>query len=235
MRSASNAKPARRSPKVVGSAWTPWVRPTQSVSRCSQRPVDERVAKGGRARDQDRPGLAQLQRERGVEHVGGGQPVVDPAALVADRRGDDVDERGDVVVGDPLALLDRLDGERGALAAGRGRLGRAPPRPRPRHRSPRARPRASRSCGARASRRRRSPRACSGGSRVDYARRRAARRSWRRRSRRRRPGRRAASARRRAARRARRGSCRGSARRSPAGRCGRRRRPGAPPTSRRRR
>ena len=36
LRSASNAKPARRSPNVVGSAWTPWVRPTQSVSACSR-------------------------------------------------------------------------------------------------------------------------------------------------------------------------------------------------------
>ena len=32
LRSASKAKLASRSPKVVGSAWTPWVRPTQSVS-----------------------------------------------------------------------------------------------------------------------------------------------------------------------------------------------------------
>ena len=35
LRSASKAKPASRRPKVVGSAWTPWVRPTQSVSGCS--------------------------------------------------------------------------------------------------------------------------------------------------------------------------------------------------------
>ena len=39
---------------------------------------------------------------------------MDPAAVLADRPGDDVDEGGDVVVGDPLALLDRLDRERGA-------------------------------------------------------------------------------------------------------------------------
>ena len=35
LRSASKAKPARRSPKVVGSAWTPWVRPTQRCRACS--------------------------------------------------------------------------------------------------------------------------------------------------------------------------------------------------------
>ena len=44
---------------------------------------------------------------------------MDPAAVLADRGGDDVDEGGDVVVGDLLALLDRLDRERGVLAAGR--------------------------------------------------------------------------------------------------------------------
>ena len=42
-----------------------------------------------------------------------------PAALLADRLRDDVDEGGDVVAGRPLALLDRLDRERGALAARR--------------------------------------------------------------------------------------------------------------------
>ncbi len=36
---------------------------------------------------------------------------MDPAAVLADRAGDDVDEGGDVVVGDPLALVDRLDRE----------------------------------------------------------------------------------------------------------------------------
>ena len=36
MRWASNAKPASFNPNVVGSACTPWVRPTVSVSRCSR-------------------------------------------------------------------------------------------------------------------------------------------------------------------------------------------------------
>ena len=36
LRWASKAKPASFRPKVVGSAWTPCVRPTQSVSRCSR-------------------------------------------------------------------------------------------------------------------------------------------------------------------------------------------------------
>ena len=71
--------------------------------------------RGRRARRASRisPACAQLQRERRVEHVGGGQAVVDPAPVLADRGGDDVDEGGDVVVGDPLALVDRLDREGG--------------------------------------------------------------------------------------------------------------------------
>ncbi len=36
LRSASNAKPASLTPNVVGSAWTPCVRPTHSVSTCSR-------------------------------------------------------------------------------------------------------------------------------------------------------------------------------------------------------
>ena len=79
---------------------------------------DQRVAVGGRALDEDRARLDELQRERGVEDVGGGEAVVDPAAVLADRCRDDVDERGDVVVGRPLALLDRLDRE---LAPARAR------------------------------------------------------------------------------------------------------------------
>ncbi len=41
---------------------------------------------------------------------------MDPAPVLADRGGDDVDEGGDVVVGHLLALFDRLDGECRLLA-----------------------------------------------------------------------------------------------------------------------
>ena len=248
LRSASKAKPARRRPKVVGSAWTPWVRPTQSVSRVLAAPArPARRGRRGRPATSDLARLAQLQRQRRVEHVGGGEPVVDPAPVLADRLGDDVDEGGDVVVGGPLALVDRLDRERRAFAraasaASRGH--RRPPRPRPR--SPPARPRARPPClrcwrpdGADLLARVAGDHVDSDeqdcGLGVDDPRRQQCRRSWRRRSPRRRPGRRAASARPRAARRGRPGSCPRSARRSPAGRCGRRRRRAAPPTSRRRR
>jgi hypothetical protein len=36
LRWASSAKPASLIPNVVGSAWTPWVRPTQTVWACSR-------------------------------------------------------------------------------------------------------------------------------------------------------------------------------------------------------
>ena len=129
-----------------------------------ERPLDQRVAVGARAGEDDLARLAQLQRQRRVEHVGGGEPVVDPAPVLADRGGDDVDEGGDVVVGDPLALVDRLDREGGLRARRLGglRAARRPPRPRPR--SPPARPRASTPACAAATRPRRSRGACSGGS-----------------------------------------------------------------------
>ena len=78
-------------------------------------------------------GARHLQRERGVDDVARREPVVHPRAR---RRPDlllhDVDERGDVVIGDLLALVDRVDVETGALAHG-ARVGfgdDAEPRPR---------------------------------------------------------------------------------------------------------
>jgi hypothetical protein len=59
----------------------------------------------------DLAGGAQLQRERRVEHVRGGQTEVDPAPGLADRRGEHVDERGDVVLGHALALFHLADRE----------------------------------------------------------------------------------------------------------------------------
>ena len=127
LRSASKAKPARRRPKVVGSAWTPWVRPTQSVSRCSSARSIKRVAVGPRRADHDLAGLAQLQSQRRVEHVGGGEAVMDPAPVLADRLRDDVDEGGDVMVGHLLALVDRLNRERRVRARSLRRLPRNHP------------------------------------------------------------------------------------------------------------
>ena len=76
---ASKAKPASLIPNVVGSACTPCVRPTQTVSACSRARSASAVDELARAGDDELAGRAQLQRERRVEHVGGRQPEVDPA------------------------------------------------------------------------------------------------------------------------------------------------------------
>src|SRR5215203_4217319 len=74
-------------------------------------PGDQRVAVSAGAAEDHFAGPPQLQRQGGVEDVGGGEAVVDPATVLADRGGDDVDEGGDVVVSHLLALFHRLDRE----------------------------------------------------------------------------------------------------------------------------
>ena len=59
-------------------------------------------------REDQRAGIADLERERGVEDVRRRQAVVEPAPLLAEPLGDGVDERGDVVVGPRLDLRDAL-------------------------------------------------------------------------------------------------------------------------------
>ena len=93
-------------------------------------------------------GARHLERERGVDHVARGQAVVHPRARgLADALLHDVDERGDVVIGDALAFVNGLDVEAGALAYGARRRParrRAAPRPRPRAPPPRATRRSAR-------------------------------------------------------------------------------------------
>ncbi len=58
-------------------------------------------------------GLADLQRERRVDDVGGGQPVVEPApSLVVELLADGVDERGGVVVERRSSSATRSGGRR---------------------------------------------------------------------------------------------------------------------------
>ncbi len=77
----------------------------------------ERGEQFGRGLDQEIGGVAQRPAQRGVDHVGRGEAVVDPRRRRRpDRRLDDVDERSNVVVGDRLAfehlLHERLVGRR---------------------------------------------------------------------------------------------------------------------------
>ena len=110
--------------------------------RVLARARDQRGHERAGARHDHLAGRAQLQRERRVEHVRGGQPEVDPAPRLADRRREHVDERGHVVLGHQLALLHL--GDREARAADRLQLGLvgpvAPRAGRAAPRTPRARP-----------------------------------------------------------------------------------------------
>ena len=64
----------------------------------------------GRGVDQQVGGLGERGAQGGVDHVRRGEAVVDPRSLGwADRRLHHVDEGGHVVIGDLLAVGDRLD------------------------------------------------------------------------------------------------------------------------------
>ena len=71
----------------------------------------------------ERPGLLHGERQRRVEHVGGRQSEVEPAAVVTEPGRDRVDERGDVVIRLALELRDALG--RGSDARVRGSARRA--------------------------------------------------------------------------------------------------------------
>ena len=103
-RSSSSTQPSSFSPNVVGSACTPWCAPC-TASSGAPRPRQRRVARALDARQQQAAGVAELQRERGVDDVRRGEPVVEPARVLADLLGDRLREGDDVVVRAPLDLL----------------------------------------------------------------------------------------------------------------------------------
>ncbi len=78
-------------------------------------------------REDERSGLAYLQRERGVADVRGREAVVNPAALVAELLRDGVDESGGVVLERRLELGDPLGRRRRRLRDPRGRVARDHP------------------------------------------------------------------------------------------------------------
>ncbi len=117
LRRLSMAWPASFSPKVVGSAWMPWVRPTQSVSGVAQRHVAQRRGERGLLGQQQRARALDRQGEPGVEHVRRGHAVVDPARGRADLLVDVGQEGDHVVVGGPLQLQRALHREAGASAS----------------------------------------------------------------------------------------------------------------------
>ena len=81
-RSACRAHRANLAPKVVGSACIPWVRPVTGTSMQLEGPGLEGRRPGvDGGCDEQVGGPGQGGAQRGVHHVGGGQPVVDPRAL----------------------------------------------------------------------------------------------------------------------------------------------------------
>ena len=143
-RSSSNAQPASFQPNVVGSAWTPCERPMQIVCRCSLRPRDDSRERAVDPFEDQAPGVLNLQRQRGVDDVGRGEAVVEPAAFGPELLRDGVDEGRRVVVRHPLDLGDALAVTAGGPARG-SRRRRSPEccRARPTRRAPRAPPRAT--------------------------------------------------------------------------------------------
>ena len=122
-RSISNAQPASLSPKVVGSAWTEWVRPIITVAGLGAGAGDHDGEQAVHVEQEAPAGGSQLEREARVD-IAAGQPEMEEATLGADRLGDLADEGDDVVVGRPLDLGDPVDVDARARLERDERVGR---------------------------------------------------------------------------------------------------------------
>ena len=69
------------SPKVMGSAWTPWLRPIPRRQLVLERSALQHFQKRVGIADQKVGRLLQLYGKGRVEHVGAGHPLVQPAPL----------------------------------------------------------------------------------------------------------------------------------------------------------
>ena len=86
------------------------------------RTCDDRSERSLDTFEQERSGGLELERESGVEHVRGGQAVVEPAALGPELLRDRVDERREVVVGRALDLRNALRARRDCVRADRAHV-----------------------------------------------------------------------------------------------------------------
>ncbi len=121
---------------MVGSAWTPWVRPMMGVCLNSMARLLEDFGERDDAGADDGGGFLELEGLRGVDDVGGGEAVVEPAGLASgsgDVLGDGGGEGDDVVADFGFDRVDAVDGEAALVAdgvggglRGRGRLRRGP-------------------------------------------------------------------------------------------------------------
>ena len=99
-------------PERRRSAWTPWVRPTHSVPACSRARSASAAASSRAPGTITSAGAASCS----ASAVSSTSEEVSPSGSSARPRGraaEHVDEGGHVMVGDRLALLDRLDREGG--------------------------------------------------------------------------------------------------------------------------
>jgi hypothetical protein len=115
--------PASFRPKVVGSAWMPWLRPTSGVNLCSLRAGLQRGQHPVDIADQDVGGAGQLHGEAGVQHVRAGHALVQEAGFLTDDFGHMGQEGDDVVLGGALDLVDPVGVEDRVAALGPDRLG----------------------------------------------------------------------------------------------------------------
>ena len=130
LRPASAYHTATLRPKVMGSACTPWVRPIITVSLWRTGEGAQHAAQALLSGDEQVGGVAQLQRGRGVPHVGGGQAHVDEARVLAEMLLQVREEGDHLVLHAGQDLLDARDVDPGPGPDARHGLRRDAPAPR---------------------------------------------------------------------------------------------------------
>ena len=117
-RCSSASQPAALNPKVIGSAWMPWLRPTIGVSRYWSGQAPDDLRRGERSSPSHDAGrVAQDDRGGRVEHVRAREPVMEPAALRPEPLGHRAQERDDVVLRLALDLARRARASTSPAAA----------------------------------------------------------------------------------------------------------------------
>ena len=93
-------------PKVVGSAWMPWLRPIVTRVLVLEGAALQRGQQPVEIGEQDVARPRQLHAEAGVEHVGRGHALVDEARIRPDEFGKMRQEGDHVVLGHAFDLVD---------------------------------------------------------------------------------------------------------------------------------